>query len=97
MARLFGRRRQAEPGGAANAETVRGAARIDRRTKDLVHRLRPRDVAVIDHRDLDRIAAEGLVEAQPGAVLNAAESSSGRYPNEGPLLLLEAAARVRGR
>ena len=90
MARRFGRRRQAEQGGAAIAETVRGAARIDRRTKDLVHRLRPRDIAVIDHRDLDRIAAEGLVEAQPAAVLNAAESSSGRYPNEGPLLLLEA-------
>lgn len=90
MARRFGRRRLAQPGGAATSETVRGAARIDRRTKDLVHRLRPRDIAVIDHRDLDRIAAEGLVEAQPGAVLNAAESSSGRYPNEGPLLLLEA-------
>jgi len=90
VARRFGRRRQAEQGGAAIAETVRGAARIDRRTKDLVHRLRPRDIAVIDHRDLDRIAAEGLVEAQPAAVLNAAESSSGRYPNEGPLLLLEA-------
>jgi len=47
-------------------------------------------VAVIDHRDLDRIAAESLVESQPAAVLNAAESSSGRYPNEGPVLLLEA-------
>lgn len=90
MARFLGRRRTGEPHGADATGTIRGPARIDRRTKDLVHRLRPRDLAVIDHRDLDRIAAEALVEAQPAAVLNAAESSSGRYPNEGPLLLLDA-------
>jgi len=47
-------------------------------------------VAVIDHLDIDTVAAESLVAAQPAAVLNAAESSSGRYPNEGPLLLLRA-------
>lgn len=90
MASFLRRRRADEPGGTTTSETVRGVARVDRRTKDLVHRLRPRDVAVIDHLDIDRIAAEGLVEAQPAAVLNAAESSSGRYPNEGPLLLLQA-------
>lgn len=89
MARFLRRRRNGEAG-VGPTEPVRGAARIDRRTKDLVHRLRPRDIAVIDHRDLDRIAAEGLVDAQPAAVLNAAASSSGRYPNEGPVLLLEA-------
>ena len=64
--------------------------RVDRRTKDLVTRLEPGDVAVIDHLDIDTVAAESLVAAQPAAVLNAAESSSGRYPNEGPLLLLRA-------
>lgn len=69
---------------------VSGTARVDRRTKDLVHRLRSSDIAVIDHADLDRIAAEGLVEAGPAAVLNASSSSTGRYPNEGPLLLLRA-------
>jgi uncharacterized membrane-anchored protein len=69
---------------------VTGRAMVDRRTKDLIGRLRPGDVAVIDHEDLDRVAAEGLVEARPAAVLNAARSSSGRYPNEGPLLLLAA-------
>jgi uncharacterized membrane-anchored protein len=56
----------------------------------LVNRLRPGDVAVIDHEDLDRIAAESLVQAQPAAVLNAARSSTGRYPNEGPLLVVRA-------
>lgn len=73
---------------------VRGPARIDHRTKRLVTRLVPGDVAVIDHEDLDRIAAEGLVEARPAIVLNAAVSTTGRYPNEGPLLLLRAGIPV---
>ena len=63
---------------------------MDRRTKDLVGRLRPGDVAVIDHEDLDRVAAEALVDAGVGGVVNAAASISGRYPNLGPLILAEA-------
>jgi uncharacterized membrane-anchored protein len=55
-----------------------------------VPRLRPGDVAVIDHEDLDRVAAEALVDAGAGAVVNAAPSISGRYPNLGPLILAEA-------
>jgi uncharacterized membrane-anchored protein len=73
-------------------EAVVGRALVDRRTKDLIKRLQPGDIAVIDHEDLDRIAAEGLVEARVGAVVNAAPSISGRYPNLGPLLI--AAARI---
>src|SRR5438270_5926985 len=70
--------------------SVVGPARVDRRTKRLTRRLQPGDVAVIDHEDLDRVAAEELVEAQPGAVVNAARSISGRYPNVGPLLVAAA-------
>jgi uncharacterized membrane-anchored protein len=73
----------------ADAQVV-GPARVDRRTKRLTRRLHPGDVAVIDHEDLDRVAAEELVEAQPGAVINAARSISGRYPNVGPLLVAAA-------
>src|SRR5204862_5416140 len=69
---------------------VVGPARVDRRTKRLSRRLQPGDVAVIDHEDLDRLAAEELVEAQPGAIVNAARSISGRYPNVGPLLVAAA-------
>ena len=69
---------------------VAGPARVDRRTKDLIKRLQPGDVAVIDHEDLDRVAAEGLVEARVVAVINAAASISGRYPNVGPLLVAAA-------
>jgi uncharacterized membrane-anchored protein len=69
---------------------VIGPARPDPRTKDLVNRLSAGDVAIIDHEDLDRVAAEGLVEAGVVAVVNAAATSSGRYPNDGPLLVLRA-------
>jgi uncharacterized membrane-anchored protein len=65
-------------------------ARVDRRTKDLIPRVNPGDVAVIDHEDLDRVAAEGLVEAGVSAVVNASTSISGRYPNLGPLILADA-------
>ena len=69
---------------------VTGTARLDRKTKNLVKRLSPGDIAIIDHRDLDRLSAEGLIERQVGAVVNVAASISGRYPNYGPQLLLEA-------
>lgn len=75
-----------EPGRGA----VEGPARPGRRTKDLVGTLAPGDIAVIDHADLDRVAAEGLVRARPAAVINASASCTGRYPNEGPLILLDA-------
>jgi uncharacterized membrane-anchored protein len=69
---------------------VSGPARVDRRTKNLITRLRPGDVAIIDHEDVDRVAAEGIVQARVAAVVNAAASISGRYPNVGPLLLAAA-------
>src|SRR5438552_7570067 len=78
------RSRSAEPG------VVTGTVRLDRRTKRLVGRLRPGDVAVIDHVDLDRVAADSLVAVGVSAVLNAKPSISGRYPNLGPQVLVEA-------
>ncbi|WP_084800244.1 putative cytokinetic ring protein SteA [Promicromonospora kroppenstedtii] len=67
-----------------------GPARIGARTKELTSRLNHGDVAVIDHVDIDRVAADALVAAAPVAVLNAAPSTSGRYPNTGPEILVEA-------
>jgi len=69
---------------------VAGVARVDPRTKGLTKRLKAGDVAVIDHEDLDRVSAEALVACQPVAVLNAARSTSGRYPNLGPEILVGA-------
>lgn len=64
-------------------------ARVDRRTKNLLRRLQPGEVAVIDHEDLDRVAAEELATKGVLAVVNARESITGRYPNLGPLILVE--------
>jgi uncharacterized membrane-anchored protein len=77
------RRAEALPG-------VTGTARLDRRTKDLTKRLRPGDIAVIDHVDLDRVSADALVAGRVAAIVNAAPSTSGRYPNLGPAIILAA-------
>ena len=69
---------------------VVGPARMDRRTKNLSKRLCPGDIAIIDHVDLDRVSADALIRRHVVAVVNAATSISGRYPNHGPQLLLEA-------
>src|SRR5256884_9492393 len=71
-----------------------GAAKLDRRTKNLVRRLGPGDVAVIDHTDLDRVSAEELLESGVRVVVNVASSQSGRFPNPGPLLLVRGGVRV---
>src|SRR5205085_11121975 len=44
-----------------------GRARVDRRTKNLIPRLQPGEIAVIDHEDLDRGAAEGLIRSRAAA------------------------------
>jgi uncharacterized membrane-anchored protein len=65
-------------------------ARVDTRTKRLLTRIQPGEVAVIHHEDLDRVAAEGLVARGVAAVVNASPSITGRYPNLGPLVLTRA-------
>lgn len=64
--------------------------RVDKKTKHLTQRLQAGEVAVINHADIDRIAAETLVAAGPSAVLNAAKSTTGRYPNMGPSIIVDA-------
>ncbi|MCL2848887.1 MAG: putative cytokinetic ring protein SteA [Micrococcales bacterium] len=83
--RLFGKKQSA----AQTGDPLAGPARVDPRTKNLTKRLQPGDVAVIDHLDIDRVSAEALVACQPVVVLNAAKSTSGRYPNLGPGILLD--------
>ena len=78
-----GRTQEAGPG-------IAGTARLDRRTKNLTKRLHPGDIAIIDHVDLDRVSADALVGCKVAAVVNAAPSISGRYPNLGPEILLAA-------
>jgi uncharacterized membrane-anchored protein len=74
---------------AVDPDAITGVARLDRRTKRLTGRLRPGDIAVIDHVDIDRVAADALVAVGVAAVLNAKPSISGRYPNLGPEVLVK--------
>jgi uncharacterized membrane-anchored protein len=73
---------------------IEGTARLGGRTKHLVKRLQPGDVAVIDHVNVDRIAAEELIACGVSAVVNASPSSDGKYPNAGPLMLARAGVRL---
>jgi uncharacterized membrane-anchored protein len=89
----WARRKEGPPPQVADG-VIRAAARVDARTKNLIARLQPGEIAVINHEDIDRIAAEGLIQRQARAVVNAARSSTGRYPNLGPLLLVSAGVPV---
>jgi uncharacterized membrane-anchored protein len=69
---------------------VIGSARVDRRADALARRVGRGDVAVFDQVDLDRRTADALVAAGVTAVINAAPSISGRFPNLGPEILVSA-------
>ena len=85
VSRFAGHRREPDLPG------VDGTARVDARTKNLTKRLQPGDIAVIDHLDIDRVSAEALVACRPGrGRQRRAASISGRYPNLGPEILVEA-------
>jgi uncharacterized membrane-anchored protein len=75
---------------AETPSTIQGPVRVDRRTKDMIPRLQAGEIAVINHRDLDRVAADGLIESGVVAVVNCAQSISGRYPNGGPIRVVQA-------
>ncbi|HVX32034.1 MAG TPA: putative cytokinetic ring protein SteA [Solirubrobacterales bacterium] len=77
-----------------DAVPIEGTARLGGRTKHLVKRLQSGDVAVIDHVNVDRIAAEELIACGVAAVVNASPSSDGKYPNAGPLMLARAGVRL---
>ncbi|GAA3967837.1 putative cytokinetic ring protein SteA [Gordonia caeni] len=80
MPALLSRRADELPG-------TSGIARIDKKTKRLIDRAGPGDIVVLDEMDLDRLTADALVEADVAAVVNAAPSITGRYPNLGPEVL----------
>ena len=72
----------------------RGRARLGKRTKLLVKRLKPGEIAVIEHEDIDRVAADDLLASGVRCVLNARNSSSERYPNPGPMILADAGVHL---
>ena len=64
--------------------------RLGKRTKRLVKRLDPGDIAVIDHAAIDRVSGEDLVASGVKCVLNSRTSASPRYGNQGPVIMTEA-------
>ena len=76
--------------GLDEADGVTGVARVGRAGGRLAQRVRPGDVAVLDQVDLDAATAEALVSRGVVAVVNASPSTSGRYPNLGPAVLVGA-------
>lgn len=87
MSSLLSRNTSSRPG-------VVGTAVVDRDTERLLRRVGPGDVVVLDARDLDRITADALVDAGVAAVINASRSISGRYPNQGPEVLVAHGVRL---
>lgn len=64
--------------------------RIAHRTKVTAPTVLPGEIVLIAHPDLDSVAAEGLVRAKPSAIINCAPFVTGKYPNQGPKVLLSA-------
>jgi uncharacterized membrane-anchored protein len=84
---------------SSNGRSVRvpeyeGPAKLGKRTKRLVKRLEAGDIAIVDHEDIDRVSADDLVACGVRCVINVARSSSGSYPNSGPLSLAEAGVHL---
>ena len=96
VSRLTGRARRtrARENGSGGAREFEGPVRLGKRTKRLVKTLRAGDIAVIDHEDIDRVSSEDLCAAGVRCVLNVARSSTGQYPNVGPLVLAEAGVHL---
>ncbi|MGI5921337.1 MAG: putative cytokinetic ring protein SteA [Syntrophomonadaceae bacterium] len=70
--------------------SIKGRARLDHRTKNLVGRLKRNDIAIIDHDDIDEVAANNLIHIRPQAIINVQPSITGRYPAKGALKILKA-------
>src|SRR4051794_3664985 len=85
-----GATRRASDHGHERAADFTGRARLGKRTKHLVKRLGPEDVAIIDHSGIDRVSGEDLVASGVRHVVNVARSASEYYANQGPLILTQA-------
>ncbi|OPH60941.1 hypothetical protein BC351_16675 [Paenibacillus ferrarius] len=59
-------------------------------TKVLLRDLPPGRIVVLQHRDLDEVVAQELIDHKVKAVINCLTTMSGAYPTQGPLMLLQA-------
>src|SRR6476659_2263556 len=79
---------------APRATVVNGTVRPGKRTKLLTKTLKPGEIALIDHKDIDRVSGEELVRKGVSCVINVAESSTGDYPNTGPTIIAGAGVHL---
>lgn len=67
---------------------LEGNIKIGTRTKELVKYLLKNDIAIIQHDDIDVLAAEALISTGVKAVINTGCSMTGRYASKGTSLLV---------
>src|SRR4051812_8169648 len=77
-------------GATARENEFTGPVRLGKRTKRLTKGLKPEDIAVIDHSEIDRVSGEDLVGSGVRCVINCARSASPRYGNQGPVIVTDA-------
>ena len=80
--------------GSAGEFRLSGRAVLGIKTKEILPQLDAATIPVINHKNLDRVTAETLVEAGVNAVVNAAGSATGEYPNMGPFILSKAGVYI---
>src|SRR3712207_5969854 len=80
--------------GSGDEFRLLGRAVLGMRTKEILPQLDAATIPVINHKNLDQVTAETLVEARVGAVVNAAGSATGEYPNMGPFILARAGVYI---
>ncbi len=68
---------------------IEGNVKIGSRTKDLVKYLSAEDIAVIQHDDIDELAAEALLNTNIKAIINTGRSMTGNYLSKGTTLLYQ--------
>lgn len=71
-----------------------GTVRVGKRVSTLVPRVRKGDFVLIDLVDMDQATATSLVAAGAAAVLNVQPMVSGRFPNRGPQVLVDAGVPI---
>lgn len=67
---------------------LEGIIKIGTRTKELVKYLSINDIAIIQHDDIDELAAKALISTGAKAVINTGCSMTGRYASKGTSLLV---------
>ncbi|TBL79839.1 putative cytokinetic ring protein SteA [Paenibacillus thalictri] len=77
-----------------NRAWIEGPVKMGRKTKQLLKTAEPGCIVVIDHEDVDELAAEELIRAKVKIIINAGKTMSGRIMTKGPLLLLDKAVPI---